>query len=91
MSPILTYPNFEKLFTLYTDASETGIDAVLFQIGKDGKEYVMSYASRSLNKVEINYPITDQECLAIVWAIKYFQHYLKLKPFTIVTNYLALK
>jgi hypothetical protein len=90
-SPILTYPNFEKPFTLYTDASGTGIGAVLSQVGEDGKEHVISYASRSLNKAEINYPITDQECLAVVWAVRYFQHYLELKPFTVVTDHSALK
>ena len=44
-----------------------------------------------MNKAEQNYPITDQECLAIIWAIKHFQHYLGLKPFTIVTDHSALK
>ena len=90
-APILTYPNFEKSFILYTDASGSGIGAVLMQKGADGKEYVISYASRSLNKAEQNYPITDQECLAVVWAIKHYQHYLELRPFTVITDHSALK
>ena len=90
-APILIYPDFEKSFTLYTDASGTGIGAVLSQIGNDGKEHVVAYASRSMNQAEVNYPITDQECLAIVWAIRHFQHYLELQPFTIVTDHSALK
>ena len=90
-APILIYPDFEKSFVLYTDASGTGIGAVLSQIGNDKKEHVVAYASRSMNKAEQNYPITDQECLAIVWAIKYFQHYLELRPFILVTDHSALK
>ncbi|GBC39113.2 retroviral-like aspartic protease 1 [Rhizophagus irregularis DAOM 181602=DAOM 197198] len=90
-SPILTYPDFEQPFIIHTDASGTGLGAVLLQIREDGKEHVVAYTSRSLNKAECNYPITDQECLAIVWAIKHFQHYLGLKPFTIVTDHSALK
>ncbi|GBC37403.2 uncharacterized protein LOC114968091 [Rhizophagus irregularis DAOM 181602=DAOM 197198] len=71
--------------------SGTGLGDVLLQIREDGKEHVVAYASRSLNKAECNYLITDQECLAIVWAIKHFQHYLGLKSFTIVTDHSALK
>ena len=90
-APILAYPDFERSFILYTDASRTGLGAVLSQIGPDGKEHVISYASRSLKPAETRYPITDQECLAIDWAVKYYRHYLELKPFTIVTDHSALK
>ncbi|GBC32236.2 hypothetical protein GLOIN_2v1882338 [Rhizophagus irregularis DAOM 181602=DAOM 197198] len=90
-SLILTYPDFEQPFIIHTNASGTGLDAVLSQIKEDGKEHIIAYASRSLNKAECNYPITDQKCFAIVWAIKHFKHYLGLKPFTIVTDHSALK
>src|SRR2546430_16402504 len=91
LAPILSYPDFELPFILYTDASGTGLGAVLSQKQKDGKEHVISYASRSLNVHEQNYPVTDQECLAIVWALKKFSHYLELQHFTVVTDHAALK
>ena len=89
-APVLSYPDFTKPFTIYTDASGIGLGAVLSQ-EQEGKERVISYASRSLNSAEKNYTVTDQECLAVVWAIKHFQHYLGMKPFEIVTDHSALK
>ena len=65
-APVLTYPDFKQPFIIYTDASGIGLGAVLSQLGTDGKEHVIVYASRSLNQAEKNYSITDQECLAIV-------------------------
>lgn len=90
-APILQYPDFEKPFVLYTDASGTGLGAVLSQIDDEKRERVIAYASRSLNKAESNYGITDQECLAVVWAVKHFEQYLGLLPFKIVTDHSALK
>src|SRR5947208_12220871 len=90
-APILQYPDFEKPFVLYTDASGTGLGAVLSQKDDENRERVIAYASRSLNKTEQNYGITDQECLAVIWAIKHYEQYLGLLPFQVVTDHSALK
>jgi hypothetical protein len=89
-TPILQYPDFSLPFILYTDASGTGLGAVLAQkINK--KDHVIAYASRSMSKSERNYSITDQECLAVVWGIQHFHHYLISQSFTVVTDHSALK
>ena len=90
-APVLAYPDFERPFVLYTDASGTGLGAVLAQKQDDNLEHVIAYASRSLNQAERNYAVTDQECLAIVWAIEHFHHFLELLPFEVVTDHSALK
>jgi hypothetical protein len=88
--PIVQYPNFNKPFFLYTDASITGLGAVLAQ--KDNnQEHVIAYVSRTLNPAEKNYAITELECLAIIWAVKYFRHYLYGSKFSIITDHAALK
>ena len=89
-APIVQYPDFDRSFFLFTDASTTGLGAVLAQ--KDGKlEHVIAYASRTLSPAEKNYATTELECLAIIWAVKYFRHYLCGSKFTIITDHSALK
>src|SRR6266542_3699750 len=84
MASIVAHPDFEKSFILYTDASGEGIGAVLHQKDDQGKERIIACASRALNQHEKNYPITEKECLAIVWGIEKFRQYLGVKPFNII-------
>ena len=67
--PVLAYADYTKPFILHTDASTTGLGAVLYQKQEDGKERVIAYASRTLNKSERNYDAHKLEFLALKWAI----------------------
>ena len=85
--PILQYPDFSRKFVLTTDASNTGLGAVLSQ-GPPGKDLPVAYASRSLNKAEVNYTTSEKELLAIVWATKYFRPYLYGRHFKVTTDHI---
>ena len=89
-APVLAFPDFKHPFILTTDASDTGIAAILSQEIGD-KKVVVAYASRSLDKHERNYATTEKECLAIVWATDYFRPYLIGQHFIVITDHKALK
>lgn len=90
-APVLAYPSFEKPFVLETDASITGIGAVLSQPQEDGLLHPIAYASRSLTTGERNYAITELETLAVVWAITHFIPYLYGHEVTVLTDHTAVK
>lgn len=82
---VLQYPDFEKSFTLTTDASNYALGAVLSQ--SNGP---IAFASRTLNRHEINYSTVEKELLAIVWAVKQFRHYLYGRKFELRTDHKPL-
>jgi phospholipid-translocating ATPase len=88
-APVLVYPRFGlgQSFLLETDASIVGLGAILSQQQEDGKYHPIAYASRSLIPSERNYPISELETLAIVWAVKYFRTYLLGYPCTVLTDH----
>lgn len=64
----LTFPDPNKNFQLFTDASETGTGAILKQDSK-----IISYYSYKFNKVEMRYNIVEKEMLSIIKALKNFK------------------
>jgi len=89
-APILKYPCNKDVFILDTDASNTGIGAVLSQKDSSGSENVIYYASNRLSKAEQNYCTTRKELLAIFHYTKFFRHYLLGRRFIIRTDHKSL-
>ena len=84
------YPDFEKEFIVKPDGSPTTVGAVLTQNDERGKEVMVAAASQKLNEAEKAWAPYDKEMFAIIWAVRQFSHYLKFKPFTIVTDHKPL-
>ncbi|GFW12724.1 retrovirus-related Pol polyprotein from transposon opus [Trichonephila clavipes] len=82
---ILQLPNFSEQFNLFTDASGVGIGAVLQQNQKP-----IAFASRTLKKAELNYTVTERECLEVIWALNKFKTYFGPLPVKVITDHAAL-
>ncbi|GKV24406.1 hypothetical protein SLEP1_g34021 [Rubroshorea leprosula] len=85
-APILTIPDDNGGFTIFSDASMKGLRCVLMQHGK-----VVAYASRQLKPYERNYPTHDLELAAVVFALKIWRHYLYGERCEIFTDHKSLK
>ena len=88
-APILRLPDLSREFMLRTDASDSGVGAILLQQYDDGI-FPVAYASKKLLKREKNYSVIERECLAIVFGVKKFQKYLYGKEFVIQTDHAPL-
>ncbi|KAF9761266.1 Retrovirus-related Pol polyprotein from transposon [Nosema granulosis] len=86
----LAIPNQRDRFILTTDASNTGVGAILTQVQR-GEEKVISFFSALHNKAESNYSTTEKELLGVIKAIRQFRGYLLLNEFTLRTDHYAIK
>ena len=90
VTPVLKCPVAGAPYILDTDASLTGIGAVLSQV-IDGKERVLGIAGKSLSKSERNYCVTMRELLAVIYFVKHYHPYLYGREFTIRTDHSSLQ
>lgn len=75
---------------LDTDASDSGLHAVVSQL-QDDQEKVICYYSQSLSKPERQYCVTRKELLAVVKAVKQFHHFLFGRHFIVRSDHSALR
>ena len=82
-TPVLAFHDFSEPFILDTDASDTGIGAVLSQTDDNGREKVIVFASRTLSKSERCYCVTRTELLSVVTFIRVYRPFLLGHKFTL--------
>ena len=90
--PVMSTPRFDRPFIVKTDAAnKEGLGGVLSQQDDDGRERVVAYHGRRLNKHERNYTVTEIELLAAVDSIKHWRPYLWGRSFKLVVDHSALR
>jgi hypothetical protein len=88
-APVLISPDFTKPFVVQCDASDVGIGGVLTQ-EIQGEEKIVCFASRTLNRAERNYSVTERECLAVIFCVEKFRPYVEGTKFTVIMDHHSL-
>lgn len=90
-APILAIYDREAPTFIYTDACIEGIGAILKQTQKDGEIKPVAFFSKKLNASQKKKKAIFLECLAIKESLKFWQHWLLGKSFTIYTDHKPLE
>jgi transposase InsO family protein len=88
-APILASPDFSQPFIIQCDASNYAAGYCLYQ-EVDGIEHPIAYGSKTFNKCQRNYTVTERECLAVIFGIEKFRPYVEGTRFTIITDHYSL-
>ncbi|XP_024041540.1 uncharacterized protein LOC112098940 [Citrus clementina] len=89
-APIMQSPDWSLPFELMCDASDFAVGAVLGQ-RRDGKPFVIYYASKTLDSAQMNYSTTEKELLAVVFALNKFRSYLLGSKSVVFTDHAAVR
>ena len=89
-SAVLAHYDPSRPTIVATDASSSGVGAVLLQIQDDRKRHPICYASRSLNGTEKRYAVIEKEALAATWGCEKFSDYILGLHFTLETDHKPL-
>ena len=89
-APVLKYPEFDKPFHLFCDASDYGVGNTLEQEDDEGQRRVVSYGGQKFSVAQIHYSQPEKECLAIFRAFKEYRTFLLGNFTTVYTDHQSL-
>ncbi len=79
---LLAYPDFDKPFHIYTDASDHQLGAVIMQDKKP-----LAFYSRKLNTAQRRYTTTERELLSTIETCKEYKNILLGYPIIVYTDH----
>ena len=87
---MLIHPDFTTPFEVHTDASKSGVGAMLAQSYQD-KLRAVKFAFRSFSPTESRWPTTHQELFGVKWGFEQFRHHILGRKIKVVTDHANLR
>ena len=88
-TPILHYPNPNKKYTVYTDASDDACRAQLSQ-EHNGTEFLVAFLSHTFTETQQKWSATEQEAFGVYYAITKWNYYLQGTDIIVRNNHKPL-
>ena len=88
---VMAYPQTDKGYKLYTDASDTCVGGVLVQDDDAGVEKVVQYVSHQLSATQRKWSTIEKEAFAVVHCIDKLRAYLYGAEFIVYTDHKPLR
>jgi hypothetical protein len=85
--PLLTFVNPDLDLILETDASDSGVGGVLFQLDEQGQRRVISFVSRAFAGPSLRWSTSEKEAFAIYFCVTKLRHFLLGRKFTVRTDH----
>lgn len=89
-APVLRGPDWKFPFHISTDASYSAIGSVLGE-KEDSVTHAIYYVSENLTPAELNYTVTKNKFLAVIYAINKFRHYMMSYEVFVHTDHFAIQ
>jgi hypothetical protein len=90
--PVIRTPDWNRPFHVYCDASAIVVGSALCQPADDGRrDYPVAFSSKQLSVAERNYTTTEHKCLAMIFSVKKYRHYLLLNLVVFFVDHMAIR
>jgi hypothetical protein len=87
---MLSKPDYNRKFFVATDASNSGVGAMLYQIKDNQTRAYIQFAAKVFDKRQRFFSATHKELLGIVFALDKFHQFIYGERFTLETDHQAL-